>query len=70
MEKTRKFTNRYSANAFAKRVGGTVEDLNSNKDIKSNWTVKYEPTKAKLMSTKNWCPEEGRDFGYPNEFWQ
>lgn len=30
----------------------------------------FTRSKSSKGRSNNWCPEEGRDFGYPNEFWQ
>jgi hypothetical protein len=30
----------------------------------------YKAEKSNKRSGLNWCPEENRDFGYPNEYWK
>ena len=73
----RKFTSAKTANAFAKAVGGKMYDLRKDPNAKCNFIVKYESTeKTKkhyeldFPDFSEWCPEEGHDFGYPNEFWE
>ena len=52
-------------------------DLRKDPNAKCNFIVKYESTeKTKkhyeldFPDFSEWCPEEGHDFGYPNEFWE
>lgn len=71
----RKFTSEKSAEGFAKAVGGQVNDLRRIENAKSDFSVTYKRTeKTKehndTEESQDWCPEEDRDFGYPNSFWQ
>lgn len=76
MARRKRFTSEKSANSFAKKVNGKVNDLRNVKAAKSPFTVTYEPsakTKAhgnKFNESNDWSPEENRDFGYPNEYWE
>jgi hypothetical protein len=75
--KKRRFFKEKSAKWFASKVNGQVNDLREIKGAKSAFSVTYEKSKKSKKTkdhaendSKNWSPEEGRDFGYPNEFWQ
>jgi len=74
MARRKRFNSENAARSFAKKVNGRVNDLREIAEAKSPWTVTYEPsakTKAHgQMKDDDWFPEEGRDFGYPNEYWQ
>lgn len=60
-----KFSNQQSAIDFAKKVNGKVNDLRNVKGAKSKFTVTFIQKESKY----SWSPEDGRDFGYSNEFW-
>jgi len=75
--KRKRFNSEKSAQSFAKKVNGTVNDLREISRANSPFTVTYESnskTRAHSQrldwSEKDWCPEESRDFGYPNDYWQ
>jgi len=74
MARRKRFNSEKAALSFAKKVDGKVNDLRKIKEAKSPFTVTYEPsekTKAHgQISERDWCPEEDRDFGYPNEYWK
>lgn len=74
-KKRKRFTNENKARSFAKKVGGQVNDCRDIVGAKSRFTVTYTPNsdgvyRGKRKQNDDWCPEEGRDFGYPNEFWK
>jgi hypothetical protein len=60
----KRFSNQQSAESFAKRVNGIIKDLRKVKGAKSKFTVNYE------VKINDRCPEEDRDFGYPNDYWK
>jgi len=71
----RRFKSENSARNFAKKVNGEFKDLREIKGSISDFVVTYiggkkskkeKPFKDDLS---DWCPEEDRDFGYPNEYW-
>jgi hypothetical protein len=70
----KRFTSEKNAQSFAKKVNGQVNDLRGIEEAKSNFTVTYEKTDKTRAHGSNMsedrCPEEGRDFGCPNEYWQ
>lgn len=68
--KSIRFGNELKAINFAARVNGTVKDLREFENRKSDFIVrfKYKSTK-RIKPNGDPCPEEGRDFGYPNEYW-
>jgi hypothetical protein len=69
-KKRKRFNDIRAAHSFAKKVGGQVNDLREIEEAKSNFTVTYH-VQIKVKKVHNdWCPEENRDFGYPNEYWQ
>ncbi|MCH7516017.1 MAG: hypothetical protein IIB08_02620 [Bacteroidetes bacterium] len=74
MARRKRFNSEKAALSFAKKVYGKVNDLREIKEAKSPFTVTYQSTeKTKIHGQAkelDWCPEEGRDFGYPNEYWQ
>lgn len=70
MKKRKRFTSQKSAESFAKKVNGQVNDLREIDTAKSPFTVTYKSDKAYRTQEDDWCPEEERDFGYSNEFWQ
>jgi len=74
MARRKRFNSEKAALSFAKKVGGKVNDLRKIKEAKCSFTVTYQPsekTKAHgQISERDWCPEEDRDFGYSNDFWQ
>lgn len=85
MEKspTRKFRKRLqnynTAKRFAEKTNGVLHDNRGVKGARYRFTVSYEAIKPiKLDSNENyglgvnsdWCPEDNRDFGYPNEYWE
>ena len=74
MARRKRFKSEKNAFSFAKKVDGKVNDLRKIEEAKSPFTVTYNPsekTKAHgQISESDWCPEEDRDFGYPNVFWQ
>jgi hypothetical protein len=68
----KRFNSEKSAKAFAQSVNGQVNDLRHLENAKSPFTVTYTPTdktRAHFIE-QDWCPEEGRDFGWPNSFWK
>jgi len=69
---SRRFNSRKNANSFAKRVGGVVKDLREFENSISKFKVTYTKNKYRKMNEldNDRCLEEGRDFGYPNEYWQ
>lgn len=75
----KRFNSEKSAKQFAKKVDGQVNDCRNNENAKSNFTVTYQPSektrahasgKNNWDNSNNWCPEEDRDFGYPNWCWK
>tara|TARA_R110000822_G_scaffold2258_5_gene10860 strand:+ start:397 stop:618 length:222 start_codon:yes stop_codon:yes gene_type:complete len=70
----KRFHSEKSANKFAEKVNGKINDLREIKESKSSFSVTYEKTnKTKKYGkdiNRDWSPEEGRDFGYSNEYWQ
>lgn len=70
----KRFTSGKTAESFASKVNGQVNDLRSVEEAKSNFTVTYDKTEItksyQKSSNNDWSPEEGRDFGYPNEYWK
>lgn len=76
-KRKKRFDNKKKAEAFAKSVDGQLNDLTKIPEANSNYSVSYlqsEKTKnhdRKKHIEKNidMCPEEDRDFGYPNEYW-
>lgn len=72
MSRRKRFTSERSANSFAEKVNGKVNDLRNIPEAKSNFTVTYEPDPSRAREANDWpdwSPEEDRDFGYPNEYW-
>lgn len=72
MARRKKFNNENAARSFAKKVGGRFNDLTGIEDAKSRYSVTYEPnekTRAHGQPKVDFCPEENRDFGYSNDFW-
>lgn len=69
-KKRKRFNDIRAANSFAKKVGGQVNDLREVENAKSNFTVTYHVEIKPKKVYNDWCPEEDRDFGYPNEYWQ
>ena len=78
-QRKRRFSNMKSAKSFAENVGGRFFDLRNDPNAKSRYLVKYSTKKLKKLKAKreleghsnnDWCPEEGRDFGYSNDYWQ
>lgn len=73
--KRKRFDSEKSATEFAAKVDGKVNDLREIPEAKSAFTVTYESnekTKShgkRIPRNSDWLPEEGRDFGYPNDFW-
>lgn len=72
--KRKRFDSEKSAISFAGKVDGKVNDLREVENAKSKFTVTYK-SNAKTKAHGNTidedrCPEEGRDFGYSNDFWQ
>ena len=81
MARRKRFNSEKTAISFAKKVGGNVNDCRQIEGAKSPFTVTYQPNgKTKKYGEKKhgprrfynfeFAPEEGRDFGYPNEYWQ
>ena len=72
-KKKKKFNSEKAAYSFAKKVGGTVNDLTKDELSKSKYSVTYYQTAKTIKNgqTLNYemCPEENRDFGYSNDFW-
>lgn len=71
-KRRKRFNSLKNAELFAKKVNGQVNDLRSNTDRKSDYSVTYvpDPTRNHYLPHEDWLPEEGKDFGYPNEYWQ
>lgn len=78
-KRRRKFNNRKRAESFAKAVNGKFNDLRDVEECKANFSVTYFPQETNYPcrpkhknpgdNSANWAPEEGRDFGYPNDYW-
>lgn len=72
--KRKRFDSLNSAQSFAEKVNGQVNDLTEIPEAKSKYTVTYERIENRdetHFTNNSWmCPEEGRDFGYPNWYWQ
>lgn len=70
----RRFTSKKTAQSFASKVNGRVNDLRNIEEAKSKFTVTYTKTETRrpgnIVSDNDWAPEENRDFGYPNEYWK
>jgi len=72
----RRFKSEKSARNFAKKVDGEFKDLRKIKGAISDFVVNYIGGKKSKKENpfkddlSDWCPEEGRDFGYPNEYWK
>ncbi len=78
---SKKFSSLKSANGFAERVNGKVNDLSKNPDAKAKFSVTYKgdshlPKKQRQRNQnfpireRDMRPEDGCDFGYPNSYWQ
>lgn len=71
LNKKKRFNCLKSAENFAKKVDGIVYDNTKFENARSKYTVKYFGTSQDRRPIKeDFCPEEGRDFGYSNDFWQ
>lgn len=76
MARRKRFNSEKAALSFAKKVNGKVNDCRAIKGAKSPFTVTYQPSKKTKnhaedkLHKSDWAPEEGRDFGYPNEYWK
>lgn len=62
----RRFDDQDSADSFAEKVNGQVNDLRDNPEAKSDFTVTYDKT----IEDAPRMPENDRDFGYPNSYWK
>lgn len=71
MARRKKFNNEKAAMSFTKKVGGRFNDLTGIETAKSRYSVTYEPNeKTRAHGQRmDMCPEENRDFGYSNDFW-
>ena len=74
MSKRRKrFNSKKTAESFALKVNGQINDLREVENAKSPFTVTYESNQKTKehgsLFSDDWCPEENRDFGYSNDFW-
>lgn len=67
-----RFDSEKNAKSFSKKVNGNVNDCRGNENSKSNFTVTFDKGKPKPYDNSNddWSPEDGRDFGYPNDYWK
>ena len=65
MRDKRNFANLKNATEFAKKVNGKVNDLSKDPKARSKYSVTFQAKENKY----SWSPEDGRDFGYSNEFW-
>lgn len=72
MKKRKRFNSETSAESFAKKVNGKVNDLREMEGAKSSFTVTYESSEKTKShgQSPDFCPEENRDFGYSNDYWQ
>lgn len=76
MARRKRFNNEKKALSFAKKVSGKVNDCRQTKGAKSPFTVTYQPNEKTKKHGQGrfydfeFTPEEGRDFGYSNEYWQ
>jgi hypothetical protein len=76
-QRSRKFSNMRNAKSFAEAVGGRFIDLRNDPNAKCRYKVKYSLKKLRKLKARKeledlnqeFCPEEGRDFGYPNDYW-
>lgn len=76
----RRFNSEQNAKSFASKVDGRLNDLRDDEKAKSKFSVTYESTEGTRLHKANavkhwneeadWCPEEDRDFGYPNSYWK
>ena len=64
-----RFNNEHVAEAFAEEVDGQVNDCRNIPGAKSDFTVTYRHLDDNDQEEDDWCPEEGRDFGYHNWYW-
>lgn len=75
MARRKRFNSEKAALSFAKKVDGKVNDCRAIEGAKSPFTVTYQPNEKTRKHEKvrfyepEFAPEEGRDFGYPNEYW-
>jgi hypothetical protein len=76
MARRKRFKSEKAALSFAKKVDGKVNDCRTIEGAKSPFTVTYQPNEKTRKHGQGRfyepeiAPEEGRDFGYPNEYWQ
>jgi hypothetical protein len=74
--KRKRFTSEKAAVSFAAKVEGKVNDCRSIEGAKSPFTVTYTSNRKTKKHGQDrlyqpeFSPEDGRDFGYPNEYWQ
>ncbi len=67
----KRFESRKNAEEFCKKVKGNLNDLREIPEAKSKYSVTYKSQKKFMQdNSKNWSPEDDRDFGYPNDFWK
>jgi len=69
----KRFEDEKLAKEFAKQVKGRFKDLRNSYGAKSKFAVVYwikiKPNPKQTSVKTDWCQEEGRDFGYSNEYW-
>lgn len=76
MPRRRRFYSEKSAIEFAKKVDGKVNDCRNIEGAKSLFTVTYQPSEKTRKHGQGrfyepeFLPEENRDFGYPNDYWE
>lgn len=70
--KRKRFDSLNSAQSFAKKVNGQVNDLTKISEAKSKYTVTYDRIEDRdetHFTNDSWRCSEG-DFGYSNWYWQ
>lgn len=74
----RRFYSERKAKSFAEAVNGQFKDLRDIEGAISDFVVTYDGSSKnqakknrnrELDNSNDWAPEEGRDFGYSNEYW-
>lgn len=70
MKKGKRFTSKKATKSFAKKMNGKVKDYTMFKNRKSNYKIYTKKEVKKYYNLVTFNPEEDRNFGYPNWYWQ